>query len=190
VFGSLTSVAANVLAARIAPAGAHPDWRPSIDAQIGAAVWPIALLLSVEALARVKWPGGAGWMLARYGGVGIVAVCSAVISYGHISHVLRLWGYSELGAAVGPLVVGLMVVAGFALLAHREPGREKAGEPVVTSFDAELVKLTRELLGAEPDIGRRKAARELGVSEHTARQLLDHVRATAPTPLPAGGEAA
>ncbi|WP_185845999.1 DUF2637 domain-containing protein [Kibdelosporangium aridum] len=58
------------------------------------------------------------WKLARYGGVVGVALGSAAISYGHIHTVLTSWGYGHLAAAVGPLVIdGLMVVAGFALLA-------------------------------------------------------------------------
>jgi hypothetical protein len=117
-FGSIVSVAANVLAARIVPEHAPADWQPSIFAQVGAAVWPLALLISVEVLSRVQWRRGALWGFARYGGAGTVALGSAVISYGHIRDVLGSWGYSPLGAGVGPLVVdGLMVVSGFALLA-------------------------------------------------------------------------
>jgi hypothetical protein len=118
VFGSLTSVAANVLAARIAPQHAAPGWHPSVYAEVGAAVWPVALLLSVEGLSRVRWPNSALWNLARYGGAGTVALGSALISYSHIAAVLAFWGYSTLAAHVGPLVVdGLMTVSGFALLA-------------------------------------------------------------------------
>lgn len=118
LFGSITSVAANVLAARIAPAGAGPDWTPSTVAQLGAAVWPLALLLAVEALSRVRWPSGALWRLARYGGAGTVALGSGVISYGHIHAVLSSWRYDGLAAGVGPLVIdGLMVISGFAMLA-------------------------------------------------------------------------
>jgi hypothetical protein len=118
VFGSLTSVAANVLAARIAPQHAAVGWHPSMYAEVGAAVWPVALLLSVEGLSRVRWPSSAFWNLALYGGAGIVALGSALISYSHIAAVLAFWGYSTLAAHVGPLVVdGLMTVSGFALLA-------------------------------------------------------------------------
>jgi hypothetical protein len=118
VFGSLVSVAGNVLASRIPPANAPTDWQPSLVAQAGAAVWPITLLLAVEALSRVRWPSGLLWKLARYGGVVGVALGSAAISYGHIHAVLLSWGYGQLAAGVGPLVIdGLMVVAGFALLA-------------------------------------------------------------------------
>ncbi len=118
LFGSIVSVAANVLAARIVPDHAPTGWQPNLYAQIGAAVWPLGLLISVEVLSRVRWRRGFLWSLARYGGAGTVALGSAVISYGHIRDVLGSWGYSPLGAGVGPLVVdGLMVVSGFALLA-------------------------------------------------------------------------
>lgn len=125
VFGSVTSVAANVLAARIPPAHAGPYWSPNIAAEIGAAVWPLILLLSVEILARVSWPNVWHWALAKFGGAGTVALGSAVISYGHIRAVLASWNYNSTGADVGPLVVdGLMVISGFALLAmshHHTP---------------------------------------------------------------------
>jgi hypothetical protein len=117
-FGSVVSIAFNIMAASIAPKDAPADWRPSMFAQVGAAVWPVALLLSVEVLSRIPWPSGKGWKLARYGGVGTVAAGSAVISYQHISDVLLSWGYPLLSARVGPLVIdGLMTASGFAMLA-------------------------------------------------------------------------
>jgi hypothetical protein len=117
VFGSVMSVAANVLHAWL-PADERPaEWAPGIAPQVGSAVWPVGLLLSVEVLSRVSWAPGFWWALARYGGAGTVAVGSAVISYGHVREVLLAWNYGPLGAAVGPLVLdGLMVVSGFALL--------------------------------------------------------------------------
>lgn len=118
VFGSIMSVAANVLHTWL-PAATMPDgWTPGIASQVGAAVWPIGLLLSVEVLSRVAWQSGFWWSLARYGGAGTVALGSAVISYGHLRDVLAAWGYGVLAAHVGPLVLdGLMVISGFALLA-------------------------------------------------------------------------
>lgn len=121
VFGSVMSVAANVLHTWLPAARMPPGWSPGIASQIGAAVWPIGLLLSVEVLSRVPWPAGWQWNLARYGGTGIVALGSAVISYGHVRDVLFAWGYGELAAHVGPLVLdGLMVISGFALLAMNQ----------------------------------------------------------------------
>jgi hypothetical protein len=118
IFGSLMSIAANVLHAWLPASHSAPDWSPGIAPQVGAAVWPIGLLLSVEALSRVRWPKGLLWILARYVGAGSVAVATAIISYGHVHDVLVSWGYSDVGATVGPIVLdGLMVVSGFALLA-------------------------------------------------------------------------
>ncbi|MBV8932042.1 MAG: hypothetical protein JOZ47_14045 [Kutzneria sp.] len=133
LFGSVTSIAANVLAARIAPEHAPKDWTPSLDAQLGAAVWPLGLLLSVEVLSRVRWPQGWLWALAKYGGAGTVALGSAVISYGHIRDVLTSWGYSPVGAGVGPLVIdGLMTICGFAMLATAGDQTANAGASPAT----------------------------------------------------------
>jgi hypothetical protein len=118
VFGSVMSVAANVLHTWLPSADESPGWSPAVAAQIGAAVWPIGLLLSVEVLSRVRWPRGWQWTLARFAGTGAVALGSAIISYGHLRDVLLAWQYDSLAAAVGPLVLdGLMVISGFALLA-------------------------------------------------------------------------
>ncbi|MEV6908182.1 hypothetical protein [Amycolatopsis sp. NPDC051071] len=118
VFGSVMSVAANVLHTWLPAERFPPGWSPGIAAQIGSAVWPIGLLLSVEVLSRVRWPDGWAWRFARFGGTGTVALGSAVISYGHVHDLLLVWGYSAIAAYVGPLVLdGLMVISGFALLA-------------------------------------------------------------------------
>lgn len=118
VFGSVASIAANVLHTWLPAYQYSPGWTPGLAPQIGAAVWPIGLLLSVEVLSRVAWPPGWEWNLARYGGTGIVALGSAIISYGHQRDLLLAWHYGPLSAAVGPLVLdGLMVISGFALLA-------------------------------------------------------------------------
>lgn len=129
VFGSIMSIAANVLHAWL-PAGHEPaGWSPGIAPQVGAAVWPIGLMLAVEALSRIHWPKGLAWGVARFGGAGAVAVGSAVISYGHLRDVLVAWQYGPMAAAVGPLVLdGLMVVCGFALLAISRTSTGGVGE--------------------------------------------------------------
>lgn len=112
-FGSVVSIAANVLHAWL------PAEPPTVAAQLGAAVWPIALLLSVEAISRVRWRSGWWWNFARFGGLGVVGLGSFAISYGHLYEVLDAWGYTEFGAMVGPIVIdGLMVISGFALLSE------------------------------------------------------------------------
>nr|WP_052478643.1 DUF2637 domain-containing protein [Kibdelosporangium sp. MJ126-NF4]CEL19689.1 hypothetical protein [Kibdelosporangium sp. MJ126-NF4]CTQ96914.1 hypothetical protein [Kibdelosporangium sp. MJ126-NF4] len=128
LFGTAISVAANVLYAWL-PTLSGRAGPPGLAPQIGAAVWPIALVISVEVLSRVAWRPGWAWQLARYGGAGVVALGAAVISYGHLSGVLTHWGYGTTGAAVGPLVVdGLMTISGFALLAMSHSGTTSGKE--------------------------------------------------------------
>lgn len=125
VFGSVLSMAMNWWHTWLPAAEMPAGWTPGIAPQIMSAVWPLFLLLSVEVLSRVHWREGVLWMLARYGGVGTVAVGSAVISYSHVREVLMSWGYDSWGAAVGPLVMdGLMVACGFAMLSE-STGRDR-----------------------------------------------------------------
>jgi hypothetical protein len=123
LFGTVISVAANVMYAWL-PTLAGKAGAPGLAPQVGAAVWPIALVISVEVLSRVPWQPGWTWQVARYGGAGVVALGAAVISYGHLRGVLAAWNYGTTGAAVGPLVIdGLMTISGFALLAMSDHGK-------------------------------------------------------------------
>ncbi|GLY44504.1 hypothetical protein Amsp01_105270 [Amycolatopsis sp. NBRC 101858] len=83
-FGSVTSIAANVPHTRL-PASSQP---PGLSPQIGAGVWPIALIVTVEVLTRVSWRQTWFWNTVRYGIGTIVAIGSFTISYGHIHAVL------------------------------------------------------------------------------------------------------
>jgi len=104
------------------------QWRPAAGAQLFAAFFPAALLVTVEVLARVSWPSGWAWTLARFGGAGLVALVAAVVSYLHLSGLLAAYGEDRLTTWIGPLAVdGLMVVCGFALLAI---GRLKSAGPL------------------------------------------------------------
>jgi len=117
VFGTVVSVAFNVLAAFLPPPGAATDWRPSMWAVVFSTVWPLGLLLSVELLARTARRRTWFAYVIRYGGMTVVAAFSAVISYQHIRAVLLGWHYPELSATVGPFVIdGLMVLAGYAMI--------------------------------------------------------------------------
>jgi hypothetical protein len=129
LFGTLISIGANVLQAWL-PVITHkpdlpPGWTPSVFQQGLAAVWPIALLFSIEILSRVSWRSGWQWKVTRYGGVIAAAVSAAVISYGHLFEVLRVFDYGA-GAYVGPLAVdGLMIVSGFAMLSMADTRKQK-----------------------------------------------------------------
>ncbi|MEV6769944.1 hypothetical protein AB0N05_15085 [Nocardia sp. NPDC051030] len=155
--GAILSVLANWLYTWL-PADTKPaGWNPGTAPQIGSAVWPILLMLSVEVLLRVRWRPGIWWKLARYGGVGTVAIGSAIISYGHVYHVLMAWGYDLIGARVGPLAIdGFMVICGFAMLSESTPTESHTashpigkvnGYTVSRSTDSELDTPTKD-----PDI--------------------------------------
>lgn len=58
VFGSVMSIAANVLHAWLPAADEPPGWSPGVAPQVGAAVWPVGLMLAVEALSLICWPKG------------------------------------------------------------------------------------------------------------------------------------
>ncbi|MGH3489586.1 MAG: DUF2637 domain-containing protein [Actinopolymorphaceae bacterium] len=124
LLGVAASVAANV---------AHAQ--PGIGPRIAGAFVPLALLLAVECMTRPRWNRRPGtwstwwWGLARYGGTGLVALVAAVMSYRHMSALLTGYGEDALNAAIGPLAVdGLMVVAGFALLAMSNPHTDKEND--------------------------------------------------------------
>jgi Protein of unknown function (DUF2637) len=111
VTGITVSIAANIL-------HAHDSGPASLAELIGAAFWPVALLLALEVLTRVQWPGGFRWWFARYVGVGLVATVAAVLSYRHMAGLLASWGEDAWNAHLGPLAVdGLMLTAATALLA-------------------------------------------------------------------------
>ncbi|MFF0633497.1 helix-turn-helix domain-containing protein [Nocardia sp. NPDC004151] len=135
IFGSVLSIVMNWLHTWLPAASKPHGWSPGAWPQIGSAVWPVTLLLAVEALSRVRWRPGLAWALARYGGVGTVAAGSALISYGHVHDVLQSWEYGTVGSAVGPLVLdGLMVACGFALLSESSSpvaGRDTALNPPI-----------------------------------------------------------
>ena len=120
LFGTAISVGGNVLATwlpKLSGRITDPAWTPGIWPQVGAAVWPLALLLSVEVLTRTNWRAGLQWAVARLCGIVAVALGGAVISYGHLHEVLTAWHYPYAAAVVGPLVIdGLMLISGFALL--------------------------------------------------------------------------
>jgi hypothetical protein len=91
----------------------------------GAAFWPVALVVAIEVMARVRWPASLGYALIRFAGVGAVAVVAAVVSYKHMSGLLAFWGEDVLSAHLGPIAVdGLVTVGALALLAIHKARKE------------------------------------------------------------------
>lgn len=91
----------------------------------GAAFWPVALVVAIEVMARVRWPQSVGYALVRFAGVGAVAIVAAVVSYRHMSGLLTHWGEDPLSAHLGPIAVdGLVTVGALALLAIHKARKE------------------------------------------------------------------
>ena len=148
--GIVASVSANVARIYVPPKNAPVDWSPPVGAIIAAAFWPIALLISLEIISRVQWPKGRVWFVTRYGGLTAVAAIAAVISYRHMSGLLRFYGESGVDATIGPLAVdGLMVVSSVALLAIADNVRRSE----VPSTASEGLQDTRNghMPGMSPD---------------------------------------
>lgn len=107
--GILVSVLGNVLHSAITPAG--------LGELVGAAFWPLALMLSIEILTRVRWQLGRWWMAARVFGLLLVGIVAAILSYRHLAGLMTSWGEDPFNAHLGPLAVdGLMLLAATALL--------------------------------------------------------------------------
>jgi hypothetical protein len=172
--GFLTAVSVSILAniARmyVRPEHAPENWAPHPGAVAMAAWWPIALLISIEIIARVQWPDGFIWRVIRYGGLTTVAAIAAIISYRHMSGLMSAYGEAGIGAMIGPLAVdGLMVVSSGALLAiaynvrsHARAALDAAADrPPVTETSTEAPVRTSET-DARREAARERAALDAG----------------------------
>lgn len=200
VLGGAVSVAANVAATFIPPSGAARGWTPQPGAVVSAVFWPLLLLVAVELFARIPWPPGLRWWLLRAAGLLPVAAIAAVVSYRHLSALLRFYGEDPLTALLGPLAVdGLMTMAAGALLAHGRtpdrstpaadtgdvdpvprapmartvPPRHTGGTGRAHRSDAELIAAVQRLTrDSDGTVPVRRAAKALGTGPDRARRLL------------------
>jgi Protein of unknown function (DUF2637) len=126
-----------------------------------ASFWPVAVFLSIEVMARVEWPTGWKWAVARFGGLGLVAAVAAITSYTHLSALLTYYGESGVVATIGPLAVdGLMVVAAAALQAVSQNQRaETATETRTEAAEDDGVADTTPHVLEAPDASGAPAAR-------------------------------
>lgn len=125
-FGIAASLGANVADVLTRP-------NEPIGGVLSAAWWPVALLIALEILTRVAWPGGFWWRVTRYGGVLVVALIAALASYTHMTELLTTYGEGWL-AHIEPLSVdGLLVVSSMALLAISDNLRNRL--PVIEAIE-------------------------------------------------------
>lgn len=110
-------------------------------AVVGAAFWPLALLASTETLTRKRWPSRVRpYAVAA---VALVALVTAIVSYGHLHALLLSWGAGELEARIGPLAVdGLMMVCSLALTVSDVQDETRRDE--TERIETERVETTRD----------------------------------------------
>jgi hypothetical protein len=185
VFGATVSVAGNVLSIRVQES-------PETAALLFAGVWPLLLLVAIEALSRVPWGSEWYWRLAGAGGAAGVGLLSAIISFQHIRDLLLHWHYPLLSAIAGPLSIdGLMVTAGFGMLAIAKTRAQRSApafDPAVrdatwsalaqaSSTPAQSVWHDINELPAVPDLPqpRHEEPEHLDVPTSTARAILERL---------------
>lgn len=142
VLGIVVSVLGNIAHAT------SDEWTPA--EVIGSGFWPLALMLSVEILTRVRWVSGRSWTIARFAGLVLVAVVAFVLSYRHLAGLMSGWGEDALNAHLGPLAVdGLMLLAATALLSisRAQPVDEPVDEPVEDTIVATDVEISEDEQG-------------------------------------------
>lgn len=122
-----------------------------VGAVLFAMCWPVLLFLSIELMAKARWPHGNLWALARFGGLGVVALVGAVASYDHLLALLAYYSEDALVAHIGPLAPdGLMVMATTALLgmSRKRPAESAADSLPEPAEGTELAELPVPVLEA------------------------------------------
>lgn len=187
--GGAVSLAANAAHSYVAPAGAPATWRPHTGAILFAVFWPIALFVSIEMLARVRWRTGALWVVVRYVGLVPVATVAAIVSYQHLAGLLATYGENRLTVIIGPLAVdGLMVLSAAAVMATTPRRTETAPEPVLPQVP-ETPPEQPEKRATEPlPRTTKKSTRKTAPKRRTEGQLLAEATALNETALATNGE--
>lgn len=107
----------------------------------------------------------------------ISVVLNGTVHYLDTERSTPSWLLVVLVAAVPPAVLGLVVhlAVGRPAAVAEQPELDDVDEPAAEAeaeVTAELAERAREVLAQRPGAGRGVLARELGVSEHRARQVL------------------
>ena len=125
---------------------------------VGAAFWPLALLVTSELLFRVRFDRRADVLTAL--AVACVAAGAGWISFGHTRSLLRSWGESNAGAVLGALAVdGVLVASGAALYRAALARAATSAVECTPSAPAPRVRRTRALVAAESTSAPRALVR-------------------------------
>lgn len=165
LLGIVASIAANVAHSYVVPPGEPDTWTPPAGSVVSAIFWPLALLLAIEIMVRVEWLDDWYWQLIRWGGLSIVALVAAIVSYRHMSALLDSYPNEEwITTLIGPLAVdGLMVLSAGALLATR-PRKSAQSLQEITS------EQTLADVPGEPDKDASEAQESGKTQERTERK--------------------
>lgn len=128
---------------------------------VGAAFWPLALLVTSELLFRLRFDRRADVLTAF--AVACVAAGAGWISFGHTRSLLLSWDESDTGAVLGALAVDGVLVACGCVLYREAHGRASApatsAVECATSAPAPRVRRTRALVAAESTSAPRALVR-------------------------------
>jgi hypothetical protein len=121
VLGISASIASNVFHSYLTSTGSTLTLVGSL---VISAFWPLALYICLECMARVAWPPGVWFWLARYLGLSIVAGIAAYVSWQHMHGLLKIFKEETIITYIGPGAVdGLMLLCSAALIAlNTSPG--------------------------------------------------------------------
>jgi hypothetical protein len=136
ILGITVSVTANIAHARI-------PTHPHTGAVAFAALWPLFLFVTIEIMARTPWPHLHRWKWVRFGGLTIVGVVAAIVSYRHQAGLLAFYGEDALTTVIGPLAVdGLLLTATGALIATSRTRQAAPAAPATAVIPATPVPVT------------------------------------------------
>jgi hypothetical protein len=155
--------------------------------------WLLPVVIDAGAAAgSLVWLGGADCRVARRFGralaIGLLTLSVAANALGHVLEAFRVatpWWVVVVVSAVSPGVLGAVVHLAV-LVGRLEPATAGEGDELLCE-DRTVQSVGLVPAAAEPDdradqliaagVGRRRLSRELGMSEHEARQLLRRAHA-------------
>lgn len=165
------SLAANVLSVTQRAGTDAPD----AAALVGAAFWPLALLITSELLLRSR-PAGTLMDAVSAVAVGAVALGAGWISWTHTHALLVSWGESAVGAALGASAVDGLLVASAQVLWLDARTRTRTDAPGCSGTDADA--------GAPLDAPRPDADAPTDAPAPDTRTHPDAPASDAPAPRP------
>lgn len=173
--------------------------RPGIGAYVSAFIWPSFLFGVIEVMLHTPWLSSWRDRLTKGGALVLVAFVAAWISYWHLQHVMKAYGYDTVASHTGPLAVDIgMVLATLALdrvrKAQDEPMANEDGYvandrtvPEALATAAELAKKELDSVANSTDLAIGQAGQDL--ASETERWLATG-QAGRPAPYVPGGQVA